>query len=278
MLTFHYELSSMLSESLVVDGMSLQLFEKNRGGIGFTFTRPTAYIEYWLNSWQGDKPLLDLGCGHGINTFAALNHGARVVAADIKTPALERQPELTCEVARLPDDIPFAENSFSGILCAEVFHFLSNEQVQPAIDRLYSLLQPEGYLVVTCASCEVAVLKATGLEHKTKTAWQKHPEHFHGQNDYIDLLEQAASVFNQPDITDSIIESHRQNIPDRFFNFYIPGQLASAFSRTGFRVLISELGPAPHYPVWTHGDRDQVRIVAQKKRNFSPIYQGRTTA
>ena len=244
--------------------MSTQLYEKNQGGVGFTFSQPASYIEYWLNGWQGGKPLLDLGCGHGVNTLEALKHGARVVAVDIDTPPLAPHPSLTCEIARLPDEILFAENSFSGILCAEVFHFLSNEQIQPAIKTLYSLLQDGGYLVITCASCEVAVLKETGLEQKTKSAWQKNPDHFHGQNDYIDLLEQAAHFFNQPEITDSIIESHRQNIPDRFFNFFIHGQLANAFANEGFKILISEMGPAPHYPLWTHGDKDQVRIVAKK--------------
>lgn len=244
--------------------MSLQMFEKNQGGVGFTFSPPANYIEYWLNSWQGDKPLLDLGCGHGANTLEALRHGAKVVAADIDTPPLDSHPLLTCATTRLPHEMPFVENSFAGILCAEVFHFLSNEQVLPAINKLYSLLQAGGYLVITCASCEVAVLKETGIEQKIKKNWQKHPDYFSGQNDYIDLLEQAAISFNQPDITDSVVKSHRQNIPDRFFNFYIPEQLGNAFSQAGFEVLVCELGPAPHYPVWLHGDRDQVRIVARK--------------
>lgn len=244
--------------------MALQMFEKNQGGVGFTFSPTANYIEYWLNSWQGNKPLLDLGCGHGTNTFEALRLGANVVAADISTPHLEPHPSLTCAIARLPHDIPFAENSFAGILCAEVFHFLRNEQVLPAIDKLFSLLEPAGHLVITCASCEMAVLKKTGIEQKIKEAWQKHPGLFSGQNDYIDLLEQAACFFNQPDVTDSVLESHRQNIPERFFNFYIPEQLGNALANAGFDVLVCELGPAPHYPVWLHGDRDQVRIVARK--------------
>lgn len=243
--------------------MSALLYEKNKAGVGFTFAAPAHYLQYWLNSWQGDKPLLDLGCGHGVNTLEALKHGARVVAVDIDHPLLKPHPLLTCKTARLPNDMPFAENSFAGILCAEVFHFLSNEQVKPAIKTLYSLLQQGGYLVITCASCEVAVLKETGLEQKIKTAWEKNPGHFQGQNDYIDLLEQAAHLFNQPEITDSIVASHRQNIPDRFFNFFISEQLASAFASEGFEILISEQGPAPHYPLWAHGDRDQVRIVAR---------------
>ena len=244
--------------------MSVQLYEKNRGGVGFTFSRPASYIEYWLNSWQGDKPLLDLGCGHGVNTLEALKQGARVVAADIDTPPLEPHPCLSCKIARLPNDVPFAENSFAGILCAEVFHFLSDDQIHPAIKTLYSLLDDGGFLVITCASCEIAVLKETDLEQKTKSAWQKSPDHFHGQNDYIGLLKQAAQHFNQPEITDSIVESLRQNVLGRNFNFFIPEQLTSALENAGFEVLISELGSAPHYPLWVHGNRDQVRIVAQK--------------
>lgn len=244
--------------------MPSKMFEKNQGGVGFTFLSPASYIKYWLESWQGDKPLLDLGCGHGINTFAALRHGAKVVATDLAPPSLELHSSLTCTQARLPYDIPFTDNSFAGILCAEVFHFLSNDDILPSIDKLYSLLEPEGHLVITCACCEVAVLKESGIEQKIKAAWQKDPDHFSGHYDYIDLLEQAARLFNQPEITDSVLESHRQNIPERFFNFYIPEQLGRACAQAGFEVLVCEAGPAPHYPVWLHGDKDQVRIVARK--------------
>ena len=66
--------------------MSLPMFETNQEGMGFTFPPPANYIEYWLNSWHEDKPLLDLGYGHDTNTIEALSHGAKVVAADTNTP------------------------------------------------------------------------------------------------------------------------------------------------------------------------------------------------
>ena len=244
--------------------MTGRLFEDNTAGVGFTFTTPASNLEYWINSWKEGSPLLDIGCGHGVNTKRALERGAQVVAADITLPSLFDHPNLQCAVARLPDHIPFDDNFFSGILCAEVFHFLQGDQVIPTIKELHRILQPEGNLVITCVSSKIEVLKPTGIHQQIQAAKQKDPDAFHGYNDYIALLEQAALHFNKPEITTPIVEAHSRNVPGRFFNFFIAEQLSKALEKAGFRIIQCEYGAAPHYPVWSHGEWDQVRIVAQK--------------
>ena len=49
-----------------------------------------------------------------------------------------------------------------------------------------------------------------------------------------------------------------------YFNFFNPDQLAEVFRRFGFEIEVVATGPAPYYPLWGHGDNDQVRIVAKR--------------
>ncbi|WP_257284190.1 class I SAM-dependent methyltransferase [Endozoicomonas sp. SESOKO1] len=253
--------------------MSEMLYEKNQQGVGFTFHNPVIYLDRWLNSWKDDKPLLDIGCGHGVNTHAALMHGAQVIATDMDKPDLSewlkdlpetQQGAVTCRAAKLPANIPFADNAFSGILCAEVFHFLANEEVTSSINELYRILEPGGTLLLTCCSCDVDVLKTTGLSKEIRDSVRQSPLTVTGQRDYLNLLAQAAKTFDCPEITDPVLAAHEMNIPGRDFCFFSCQQLGVLMENAGFIIERCEQGEAPHYPVWSHGDQDQIRIIARK--------------
>ncbi|MFK0571874.1 class I SAM-dependent methyltransferase [Endozoicomonas sp.] len=253
--------------------MSESLYERNQLGVGFTFHNPAIYLDRWLNSWKGDKPLLDLGGGHGTNTHAALIHGAKVVATDLERPDLSewltdlpavQHEAVTCMAATLPDQIPFEDNAFCGILCSEVFHFLANEAVVPSIAELYRILEPGGTLLLTCCSCDVEVLKSTGFSEQIREDFRKSPFKVACQRDFLSLLAQAAKDANCPEVTDPVLAANRISIPGRDFCFFISEQLGELMKKAGFAIEICEQGKAPHYPVWRHGDQDQVRIVARK--------------
>lgn len=253
--------------------MSQRLYEKNQLGVGFTFHNPVIYLNSWLNSWKEDKPLLDIGCGHGVNTRAALIRGTQVVATDMDKPDLSewlndlpeiQQQAVTYRAAKLPENMPFEDNAFCGILCAEVFHFLANEDVTPSIDELYRILEPGGTLLLTCCSCDVEVLKTTSLSREIREGIRKSPLTVTCQRDYINLLKQAAKAFNSPEITDPVLAAHEINIPGRDFCFFTSEQLKVLMEHAGFMIEVCEQGEAPHYPVWSHGDQDQVRILARK--------------
>ncbi|MGO0308774.1 class I SAM-dependent methyltransferase [Endozoicomonas acroporae] len=249
------------------------LYERNQLGVGFTFHNPVIYLDRWLSSWKDDKPLLDIGCGHGVNTHAALMHGAQVIATDMDKPDLSKwlkdlpdtqQKAVTCKAAKLPGNIPFADNAFCGILCAEVFHFLANEEVAPSINEIYRILEPGGTLLLTCCSCDVEVLKSTGLSREIRDGVKKSPLTVTGQRDYLNLLAEAAKALNCPEITDPVLAAHKINIPGRDFCFFASEQLEVLMKHAGFVIEVCEQGEAPHYPVWSHGDQDQIRIIARK--------------
>ena len=145
-----------------------------------------------------------------------------------------------------------------------VFHFLANEKVTPSINQLYRILEPGGTLLLTCCSCDVDVLKTTGLSREIREGVRKSPLKVTGQRDYLNLLAQAAKTFNCPEITDPVLAAHEINIPGRDFCFFTSKQLEVLMENAGFIIEVCEQGEAPHYPVWSHGDQDQIRIIAKK--------------
>ncbi len=101
--------------------------------------------------------VLDLGCGGGRHTFAALKAGAHVVALDAARTEIEgvlgmvgalhqagevapdvRHGGVVADAARLP----FAEASFDRVIASEVLEHLADDQA--AIAELARILKPGG--------------------------------------------------------------------------------------------------------------------------------------
>lgn len=125
---------------------------------GFMTDALDAYsARFAAGAGQLSHEVLDIGCAYGVATLAALAAGARVCAADIepghlavlagRVPAAQRD-RLRTVVARMPD-ADFADESFGAILAARVLHFLTGEQVEQVVAKMYRWLVPGGrvYLV-----------------------------------------------------------------------------------------------------------------------------------
>ena len=105
--------------------------------------------------------LLDLGCGAGRHTFAALERGIDVVAADLDDAALKdvlsfgramlaelpaRSPSLSC-VNSDALHLPFRDASFDRVIASEVFeHIPADER---AMQELARVLRPGGTAAIT---------------------------------------------------------------------------------------------------------------------------------
>jgi SAM-dependent methyltransferase len=107
-----------------------------------------------------DGEVLDIGCAYGVATLAALDKGARVLAADIepahleilakRTPA-EQRGRLRTQTATLPDS-DFPAQSFAAILASRVLHFLDGEQIEITVRKMFSWLVPGGRLYLVADS------------------------------------------------------------------------------------------------------------------------------
>ena len=128
---------------------------------GFQMASVSPLYNEWINSYDEMHPLMDLGCAYGINTYPALDFGVPVIALDMEKGHLEevlknvpssKSHLLSCVLGSLPSDIPVPDASVSGILLAEVLHFLKEDEITPALSILFQKLIPKGHLHLTTLS------------------------------------------------------------------------------------------------------------------------------
>jgi SAM-dependent methyltransferase len=123
-------------------------------GTGFMFETQDGFAKEFIR-YAGEirDTVLDLGCAYGVATIAALEAGGQVVASDMEPQHLEilqnNVPEslrknLTCVAGQLPE-IDFEPEQFSAVLCSRVIHFLSGEQIDESIAKIYRWLKPGGH-------------------------------------------------------------------------------------------------------------------------------------
>lgn len=138
---------------------------------GFTFSVTNSLLDYWLESWDNCHPLLDIGCGNCINTYEALKRGITICATESEQEPVKALIEthkdkknISFHYLHFPDQVPFEDSSFSGILCSEVFHFLDHSEVIASVWELCRLLVPGGKVILTCVSESILFLQKVGLE------------------------------------------------------------------------------------------------------------------
>jgi SAM-dependent methyltransferase len=109
----------------------------------------------FARSTQGD--VLDIGCGDGIATAAALSRGARLYAVDPDQAALQHllarvppvhAPRLRVRMGSLPG-VSFKFPRFSAVHAARVLHLLDPLAVQRSLQKFFHWLYPNGKLFLS---------------------------------------------------------------------------------------------------------------------------------
>ena len=246
----------------------------NRRGYAFQTINPL--LDYWLESWNKSHPLLDIGCGDCTNARQAFEAGITVYATEseqecVKTlaEAYKDNKSICFHYLHFPDHVPFEDNSFSGILCSEVLHFLDHWEIIASVWELYRLLIPGGRVVITCVSEDIEVLQAFGLKQMKIEQRQKSPMRLDAIHNILDFLKKAVEL-DGSELAQEIYESHKVTLKSHV-NCFNPNQLAVVFRQLGFEIEVLTTGPAPHYVLWVHGDHDQVRLVARKPLLSKPM-------
>ena len=119
-------------------------------------------VEFDLLDVQPGHRVLDLGCGAGRHTYAALERGARVVGVDLDRELLEDVQEMAAAMllsGDLPSEagaaflcgdatrLPFATGSFDRVIVSEVLEHIPNDT--GAMQEIERVLHPRGKAAVS---------------------------------------------------------------------------------------------------------------------------------
>ena len=102
---------------------------------------------------------LDVGCGGGRHSIFLANLGCNVSAIDYSSNAIdilnlwamEQNLQIDTKVSSVIE-LPYAENSFSGIISVGVLCYLNINSIKKSVDEMYRVLMPGGKLFVTTRS------------------------------------------------------------------------------------------------------------------------------
>jgi arsenite methyltransferase len=103
-----------------------------------------------------EQVILDVGCGTGSLALLLSPHAKHVHGLDIsgemvriarKKAAAQNSHNVTFHIGDLDSKVPFAKASLDGICAYSLLHLL--QEPAEALERIYSLLRPGGFLVAS---------------------------------------------------------------------------------------------------------------------------------
>ena len=104
-----------------------------------------------IRARSGEKPLLEVGCGDGIDTAVLVGAGCRVIAIDRSEAALvearARAPagEFHCQDMRAP--FPLEAGGASIVVASLSLHYFPWDETTQLVERLRDTLAPGGLLL-----------------------------------------------------------------------------------------------------------------------------------
>jgi SAM-dependent methyltransferase len=114
-------------------------------------------LQFAMWAGKSGKTCVDIGCGAGLASAAALARGGRVVAVD-PDPAMIQQlrarvpvqqyARLDVRTAGLPE-LEFKESGFAAVHAARVLHTLDGPALQASLAKFFRWLHPHGKLFVS---------------------------------------------------------------------------------------------------------------------------------
>jgi len=124
---------------------------------GFTYEL-SIFGESFLDfARQINHPVIDIGCAFGTVSLIALESGCEVISIDlskhhlcqlIKKAPVKDIDRLTVRNEKFPMETNFRPNSIGAIYISHVIPFLSPEEVEHAVAKLYNWLVPGGKVFV----------------------------------------------------------------------------------------------------------------------------------
>mmetsp|Transcript_28179 Transcript_28179/g.45284 ORF Transcript_28179/g.45284 Transcript_28179/m.45284 type:complete len:285 (+) Transcript_28179:210-1064(+) len=232
-------------------------------GMGFQFSCPNVFHDKWVGAFDGEHPVLDIGCAFGINTFPAAEKGIPVIAMDferehlkiVKREATNKNVQrfVTVMEGKLPDEISLGDESVSSILLSEVIHFLTGKEMLRAIQNMKRVLVPGGIICITCVEFgemangdgpQQAFYRQAYKENEGLDLW---PGEIHDLRDRMDKFAASYEGKQDGESTDNMmkIKNTRGDAFPNFLHCHKNELLEEAFINAGFSIEHSTLGCSP---------------------------------
>lgn len=112
----------------------------------------------------GDKHVLEVGAGVGVNTLLALSAGNTVVTNDMEQGHLDiiageaekmdgnKRNKLSFVKGIFPDQVNFGAAQFDVVIAFQIFHFLKPDQLDAGFTKIHDWLKPGGKFFLTVTS------------------------------------------------------------------------------------------------------------------------------
>ena len=259
---------TILKKHDIVRNKSDCLSTKNAKGAQLATTTPV--LQDWLKAYDGEHPLLDIGCAYGINTMEALKFGIPTVALDTHQTHLDVVREvadecayktLTCLLGSLPYDIPVPDESLSGILVSEVLHFLTGEEITLSLNCLFGKLKKGGTIALSTAS----IYSLCGIDDAfVEKFFEEKGKGVKWPGQYEDFDRTAAPKFAKA-AKKRGYDFYDKAAITTFGNLCVLSQITDELEKAGFEIILAKEAEHPGYPAGVHlTPKGNIQVVARK--------------
>lgn len=224
--------------------------------MGYAMPFMNEYLRAFLDfSDLGDEPVLDIGAAYGFAAREVLKRGGRVIANDLcgdhlaylnAQVGVQSRNRLHLKVGHFPGDLFLQPNSVQAILASQVFHFLTGEEIELGVHKMYDWLMPGGRVFI------LAGTPYTGGLEKFIPVYEKRKEENHPWPGEIkNILAWTESFW-------------AKNLP-LYMNFLDVDLLSKAFKKVGFVIKKCAFLERIDFPESIRFDgRENVGMIAEK--------------
>ncbi len=238
-----------------IETIDIAVETRNKKGFSYTLT---SFGKAFINAAaKASKPVMDIGAAYGVATLPALLTGAKVIAVDIEEKHLlaisnSVNGPLRNQLVTLAERFPHFEllpESLSAVYMSQVLPFLTGEEIEDGIRKLYDWLIPGG---------EAFVVTFTPYIHHVSSFIPIYEERKKSGMRWSGYINQLSRYSSHPHIY--------KNLPEQIHHID-HDDLVWIFEKTGFVVKESryfgeEEGPLPD-GIRMNG-RERVGLIAYK--------------
>lgn len=284
-LLFEYRFDEALARSVgIVDGSGLSTGHVGtQNHRGFQMSTLNPLYNQWIEASKINKasyPIIDIGCAFGTNVLSASfkDHTKHVVGLDMTQSHLDyiiKAEDMYTKqgfkkdgvIETIEDSLPYLKSlkdeTYSSILCAEVIHFLTGDELQIAFKRLHDILVKGGQLHLTCMSIEAGQgsIKPIVIERKRQDPNNKWPAYFTGE-EFMRAMKQIYA--NWDEINEKSREEARNLSRAPMIHFLTASQVATLAEDAGFIVKSVVTNTHPGYPPSSSSQYSNIQLIAIK--------------